>query len=143
MKDFISYTIFFDLSSFQRLGQKSWKKSLVFWEIWRHQKDILKLTDLYVNVKSESVIFFKYVDYYWPSPKNLFTFRHACKGRGTLFHHPPHDFCLALFEHTGLPPRALTKKKSKKPLSFFDTWRDGHANLNTRTKVNLYKSCRY
>ena len=22
------------------------KKSLVFWEIWRHQKDFLKLTDL-------------------------------------------------------------------------------------------------
>ena len=27
------------------------KISLIFWEIWRHQKDILNLTDLYVVYK--------------------------------------------------------------------------------------------
>ena len=30
------------------------KKLLVFWSIWRHQKDILKLTDLYAFLFSDS-----------------------------------------------------------------------------------------
>ena len=36
------------MTSFYRLGQKSWKKfRWFFWKISRHQKDISKLTDLY------------------------------------------------------------------------------------------------
>ena len=38
---------FFDLTSFEGLGQKRLEKyHCFFWEIWRHQKDISELTDL-------------------------------------------------------------------------------------------------
>ena len=39
--------LFYLTCFFLRLGQKSLKKMLFFWKIWRHQKDILKLNDLY------------------------------------------------------------------------------------------------
>ena len=34
------------------------KKSLVFWKIWRHQKDILQLTDLYNVEETQIVVLF-------------------------------------------------------------------------------------
>ena len=44
---FDSRTLFFLLDFFLEARAEILEKiSLVFWEIWRHQKDILKLTDL-------------------------------------------------------------------------------------------------
>ena len=84
--------------------------------------------------------FFKYIDYYWPSPQILWPSAVPVKGVAhfsitllTIF--------VSHYLNTLCAPKGFDEKKSKKPLSFFDTWRDGHANLNTRTKVIFYTSC--
>ena len=40
--------LFFWFDHFLEAKAEILEKIVVFWEIWRHQKDILKLTDLYL-----------------------------------------------------------------------------------------------
>ena len=50
---------FFDMISFQGLGQKSWKQFCWFFQkIWRHQMDILKSTDKRTNHEEDFFKFF-------------------------------------------------------------------------------------
>ena len=131
---------FFDLTSFQRLGQKSWKKIVVFLEDLKTPKGHFEINRPLSKRQIWVGDFFKYIDYYWPSPKIFWPSAVPVKGVAhfsitllTIF--------VSHYLNTLCAPKGFDEKKSKKPLSFFDTWRDGHANLNTRTKVIKYKSC--
>ena len=135
MEDFILTLLFWFELCLEARAEILENVSLFFWEIWGHQKDILKLTDLYVNVKSESVIFSNMLTTIGRPPKIFLPSAMPVKGVAhfsitllTIF--------VSHYLNTLGCPQGLWRKKNPRNLSPFLI----HDEMDTQTWIQEPKS---